>query len=123
MADEFSIKISILAKKGGAIFDRSESFKDDMSGDNWDGGIIDVDTTGISLAEADIASFGWVYVKNLGTSDSQYIDIQHGDNDAATVMVRLYGGESSIFKSPGKNALWADSSSGTQRLEFCIFEL
>ena len=123
MANEISINLSITASKNGAKFTRQESFKDDMTGDAWTTGVVDIDDTGISLAEQDVGTFGWVFVKNLGTDSTLYIDIQHSDNDDDDDAVRIYGGESTIFKTAGRSSLWADSSSGTQALEFAIIEL
>jgi hypothetical protein len=123
MANEISINISIQVEKNGAKFERQESFKDDMAGDAWTTGVVNIVEAGVQLTDLDIATYGWVFVKNLGTDTSIYVDIQHTQNTADDSLCRLYGGESSIFKTSALTALWADSSSGTQQVEYAIIEL
>ena len=123
MANEISITLSITAEKNGAKYTRQESFKDDMSGDAWTTGIVDITDSGVQMTDLDVGNYGWVFVKNLGTDKTLYVDIQHTQNTADDSLCRLYGGESSIFKTAGLTALWADSSSGTQAVEYAIIEL
>ena len=123
MANEIKINLSITAEKNGAKYTRQENFTDDMTGDAWTSGIVDITTSGVQLTDLEVGTYGWVFVKNLGTDSSLYVDIQHTQNTADDNLCRLYGGESSIFKSSGLTALWADSSSGTQAVEYAIIEL
>ena len=123
MANEINITLSITAEKNGAKFTRQESFKDDMSGDAWTTGIVDITDSGVQMTDLDVGNYGWVFVKNLGTDKTLYVDIQHTQNTADDSLCRLYGGESSIFKTAGLTALWADSSSGTQAVEYAIIEV
>ena len=123
MANEIKINLSITAEKNGAKYTRQENFTDDMTGDAWTSGIVDITASGVQLTDLDVGTYGWIFVKNLGTDSSLYVDIQHSQNDADDNICRLYGGESSIFKSSGLTALWADSSSGTQAVEYAIIEL
>ena len=123
MANEIKINLSITAEKNGAKYTRQENFIDDMSGDAWTSGIVDITTSGVQLTDLEVGTYGWVFVKNLGTDTSLYVDIQHTQNTPDDSLCRLYGGESSIFKSAGLTALWADSSSGTQAVEYAIIEL
>ena len=123
MANEISITLSITAEKNGAKYTRQESFKDDMSGDAWTTGIVDITDSGVQMTDLDVGNYGWVFVKNLGTDKTLYVDIQHTQNTADDSLCRLYGGESSIFKTAGLTALWADSSSGTQAVEYAIIEV
>ena len=123
MANEIKINLSITAEKNGAKYTRQENFTDDMTGDAWTSGIVDITTSGVQLTDLEVGTYGWVFVKNLGTDSSLYVDIQHTQNTADDNFCRLYGGESSIFKSSGLTALWADSSSGTQAVEYAIIEL
>jgi len=123
MANEIKINLSITAEKNGAKYTRQENFTDDMTGDAWTSGIVDITDSGVQLTDLDVGTYGWIFVKNLGTDSSLYVDIQHSQNDADDNICRLYGGESSIFKSSGLTALWADSSSGTQAVEYAIIEL
>ncbi|QDP60870.1 MAG: hypothetical protein Tp152DCM46671_52 [Prokaryotic dsDNA virus sp.] len=123
MANEIKVSISITAEKNGAKFTRSESFMDDMTGDAWSTGIVDVAEAGTQLTELDVGTYGWVFVKNLGTDNAKYVDIQHTQNTADDSLCRLYGGESTILKTAALTALWGDSSSGTQAVEYAIIEL
>ena len=123
MANEISITVSITANKNGAKFTRQESFQDDMTGDAWTTGIVDISASGVQLTDLDVGTYGWIFVKNLGSDSSLYVDIQSSQNTADDSLCRLYGGESTILKSPGLTALWADSSSGTQAVEYAIIEL
>ena len=124
MANEIKISLSITAEKNGAKYTRQETFLDDMSGDAWVTGVQQVDSSNEDIiTHENIANYGWIFVKNLGTDSSLYVDIQHSQNDSDDNLCRLYGGESSIFKSSGLTALWADSSSGTQAVEYAIIEL
>ena len=123
MANEISITLSITAEKNGAKYTRQESFKDDMSGDAWTTGIVDITDSGVQMTDLDVGNYGWVFVKNLGTNNALYVDIQSSQNTADDSLCRLYGGESSIFKTAGLTALWADSSSGTQAVEYAIIEV
>ena len=123
MANEIKISLSITAEKNGAKFTRSETFQDDMTGDAWTTGIVDITASGVQMTDLDVGTYGWVFVKNLGTSTSNYVDIQSSQNTADDNLCRLYGGESTILKTSGLTALWADSSSGTQAVEYAIIEL
>ena len=123
MANEISISLSISVSKNGAKFERNETFKDDMTGDAWTTGIVDVTASGVQLTDLEVATYGWIFVKDLGTNDSVYVDIQSSQNTADDSLCRLYGGESTILKSAGLTALWGDSSSGTQAIEYAIIEL
>ena len=127
MANEIKINLSISVSKNGAKYERQESFSDDMTGDAWATGIADITATGETLvADTDVGTYGWVFVKNLTSSGTTYIDIIHtdsGGDDSDDTLCRLYVGESTIFKTAGKTALYADSSSGTQRLEYALIEL
>jgi hypothetical protein len=123
MANEISISLSITASKNGAKFERHETFKDDMAGDAWTTGIVDITSSGVQLTDLEISTYGWIFVKNLNTNNSIYVDIQSSQNDSDDSLCRLYGGESTILKSAGLSALWADSSSGTQAVEYAIIEL
>ena len=126
MANEIKISLSITAEKNGAKYTRQETFLDDMSGDAWVTGVQQVDSSNEDIiTHENIANYGWIFLKNLGTDTSLYVEFAH---DTAAVdgddnICRLYGGESSIFKSSGLTALWADSSSGTQAVEYAIIEL
>ena len=125
MANEIKVKLSITAEKNGAKYDRTVTFQDDMTGDSWETGVVDVTTSGIELTELQIGTIGWIYVKNLSTG-TDYIDIGWTDtglHSADDISCRLYGGEATIFKSPGKTALFADANGSTQALEYAIIEL
>tara|TARA_R100001082_G_scaffold11232_1_gene6108 strand:+ start:1025 stop:1393 length:369 start_codon:yes stop_codon:yes gene_type:complete len=122
MANEIKINLSISATKNGAKFERQESFTDDMTGDAWTTGIVDITASGVQLTDLDVGTYGWVFVKNLSTG-SAYVDIQSSQNTADDNLCRLYAGESTILKTAGLTALWADSSSGTQAVEYAIIEL
>jgi len=122
MANEISIGISIRASKNGGVFKRSETFTDDMTGDAWTAGIVDITASGVQITEVQVGTYGWVFLKNLDTG-ANYIDIGHTQNTADDNLCRIYAGESCIFKTNGLTALWGDSSSGTQVLEYAIIEL
>ena len=123
MADEINISLSITVEINGAKYTRSENFKDDMAGDAWTTGIVDITASGVQLTDLDVGTYGWIFVKNLGTDSALYVDIQSSQNTADDSLCRLYGGESTILKSSALTALWADSSSGTQAVEYAIIEL
>lgn len=123
---DFKINVQIIFDHNGAKFERSESFTDTQTGNAYAAGIADIDTGGdTAVADADVGTYGWIYVKNLTTSGSAYIDIGHSAEGFAAddAICRLYPGEASIFKTAGLTALYADSSSGTQQLEYAIFQL
>tara|TARA_R110002051_G_scaffold316636_1_gene396555 strand:+ start:983 stop:1354 length:372 start_codon:yes stop_codon:yes gene_type:complete len=123
MANEIKISLSITAKKNGAKFTRQESFSDTMTGDAWSTGVKDITASGEQLTDLDVGTYGWIFVKNLNTDNALYVDIQSSQNDSDDSLCRLYGGESTILKTAGLTALWADSSSGTQAVEYAIIEL
>jgi hypothetical protein len=122
MANEISISLSVTVNKNGAKFTRQESFLDDMAGDAWITGVQQV-TTDDLITHEDIATYGWVYLKNLDTG-TDYVDFSHDASAAADDLIcRLYAGESCLFKTSGITALHAKSSSGTQAVEYAIIEL
>jgi len=127
MANEISISLSITASKNGAKFERHETFKDDMTGDAWVTGVQQVGAAAEALVtHGDITTYGWVYLKNLGTNSSLYVDFGHDDPSAGSgddAAFRLYGGESCIVKLAAITELEAISSSGTQAVEYAIIEL
>ena len=57
MADEISIKMSIKVEKNGAVYERHTDFKDDMTGDAWTTGIVDVTASGVQLTDLDVGSY------------------------------------------------------------------
>ena len=133
MANEIKKSVSITAEKNGAKFTRSESFMDDMTGDAIVYGVQQVGSSSEDLiTHEDVTTYGWIYLKNLGTNAANYVDFAHntaalnGDDN----ICRLYGGESCVLKcSAGDSsattvtALHAISSSGTQAVEYAIIEL
>lgn len=126
MANEIKINLSISVSKNGAKFERQESFSDDMAGDAWISGVQQVGASSEDIiTHEDIATYGWIYLKNCGTDKTLYVDFAHtaaalaGDDN----ICRLYGGESSILKSSAETGLFAISSSGTQTVEYAIVEL
>jgi hypothetical protein len=127
MANEIKINLSITAEKNGAKFTRQENFTGDMAGDAWVTGVQQVGTGSEALVtHADIATYGWVYLKNLGTDKALYVDFGHDDPSASSgddAAFRLYGGESCIVKLAAITELEAISSSGTQSVEYAIIEL
>ena len=70
MANEIKINLSITAEKNGAKYTRQENFTDDMTGDAWTSGIVDITTSGVQLTDLEVGTYGWVFVKNLGTDSS-----------------------------------------------------
>ena len=124
MANEISINLSITASKNVAKFERHENFKDDMTGDAWTTGVQQVATNEQITDHGDIATYGWIYLKNLGTNSTNYVTFgRESISDGTDHICRLYGGESCIIKTAGLTALWAVSSSGTQAVEYAIIEL
>lgn len=123
MANEIKISLSISVDKNGAKYNRQESFTDDMTGDAFTSGIADIVEAGVQMTDLSVGTYGWIFVKNLDTDSSKYVDIQSSQNTADDSLCRLYGGESTILKTAGLTALWADSSSGTQIVEYAIIEL
>ena len=124
MANEISISLSITVSKNGAKFTRQESFTDDMAGDSWSTGIIEIAATTTAITEIQVVNYGWIYLKNCGTNTALYVDFAHdGADEADDFICRLYGGESCILKSAGETGLHAISSSGTQNVEYAIIEL
>ena len=122
MANEIKISLSISASKNGAKFERQESFTDDMVGDAWTTGIVDITTSGVQLTDLDVTTYGWIFVKNLSTG-SDYVDIQSSQNTSDDSLCRLYAGESTVLKTAGLSALWADANNTTQAVEYAIVEL
>ena len=122
MANEIQIDLSIKVEKNGAKYERQVNFKDDMAGDAWTTGIVDVTTGGVQLTDLDVGTYGWVFVKNLSTG-ANFVDIGHTQNTADDYICRLYAGESSIFKTSGLTALWGDADTATQAIEYAIIEL
>ena len=117
MANEISISLSISVSKNGAKFERTETFKDDMTGDAGTTGIADITTSGVQMTELEVGTYGCVFVKNLSTG-AAYVDIQSSQNDSDDSLCRIYAGESALFKTAGLTALWGDSSSGTPAVEY-----
>ena len=126
MANEIKINLSITAEKNGAKYTRQETFTDDMTGDAWVTGVQQVGASSEDIiTHEDVANYGWIFLKNLGTDTSLYVEFAH---DTASVdgddnICRLYGGESCILKASSQTALHAISSSGTQAVEYAIIEL
>ena len=123
MANEIKISLSISVDKNGAKYNRQESFMDDMTGDAFTSGIADIAEAGVQMTDLSVGTYGWVFIKNLDTDSSKYVDIQSSQNTPDDSLCRLYGGESTILKTAGLTALWGDSSSGTQVVEYAIIEL
>ena len=133
MANEISISLSVTVNKNGAKFTRQESFLDDMAGDAWVTGVQQVGAASEDLiTHEDIATYGWIYLKNCGTNAALYVDFGHSTAalDGDDNICRLYGGESCILKASAGAAgatvvteLHARSSRGTQADEYAIIDL
>ena len=124
MANEIKVSLSITAEKNGAKFARQEVFNDDMAGDAWTTGVQQVSTNEQITDHGDITTYGWIYLKNLGTNSANYVTFgRESISDGTDHICRLYGGESCVIKTAGLTALWAVSSTGTQAVEYAIIEL
>ena len=124
MANEIKIGINLSVSKAGATYTRNESFTDDMVGDEWVSGVQEITTNEVIVDHADVGTYGWVYLKNLGTNASLYVDFgRESIADATDKICRLYGGEACIIKTAGLTGMYAVSSSGTQLVEYAIIEL
>ena len=83
MANEIKISLSITAEKNGAKFARQETFQDDMTGDAWVTGVQQVGaSTEDLITHENIATYGWIYLKNCGTDPALYVDFGHSNFSA-----------------------------------------
>ena len=124
MSDEITVSVSISAKKNGASFSMNQSFRDTMTGDNWSTGIAEVPASSTELiAVDDIGTYGWIFLHVLTDTGSAYVDFAHTAVTSDDTLCRLYAGESCVFKSAALTGLFAESSSGTQKVEYAILEL
>ena len=114
MANEIKISLSITAEKKGAKFARQETFQDDMTGDAWVSGIQQVGTGSEALVtHADIATYGWVYLKNL--DGTNIITVK---TDGAVSFLDLSPGEFAFMPVKGAVGLEVQANTATCILEY-----
>tara|TARA_R100001082_G_C4323504_1_gene142242 strand:- start:195 stop:599 length:405 start_codon:yes stop_codon:yes gene_type:complete len=134
MANEIKISINLSVEKNGASISKKVTFNDDMSGDAWANGVVDIATGGITEitpkeASAGIGAsgnWGWVMLSNLNTAADDYAIFSWTNSVAADDHVaKLYGGESCIipFKLGSVNTLFCQAYENACKIEYIIIEL
>ena len=119
MANEITGKLVLKVNKGGAKFNRAESFSYDMAGDSFTHSIVDVSDAGELLVQsADLVNGGYCFLKNLG---SAVISLGH-EADATDHKIRLQPGAIAFFEING-NTIYANTYQDTSLLEYFIIEL
>jgi hypothetical protein len=67
---------------------------------------------------ADTTKAHKVYIKNLSTSNSEYVNIELGASN--TIMGRLYGGDWAFFPYDGTNDIDIDTSDANMTVEYMV---
>jgi len=125
-ANEISVTTSIKVSKGNYDLSRSVGGNQiDMSGVNVSSLIQDIGTGAHELivVATDVTTNGYAYCRMLTTNATYYVDI--GPQGASTNLlpfIRLYAGETAVFRLHPTNAVYAQASGGTVSLEWTVIE-
>jgi len=122
MANELRIEAQLEYSKSGVKESRHDSVYIDVSGDSIHRSIQAIGNSAETLTfnSTDLSDVGYVFLKNLDTSSTIYIDEDSGLS-STTSMVALKPGEFAMFRS-GVDTIYGVSSSGTPNLEITLIE-
>ena len=121
MANELRIEAQLEYSKSGVKERRHDSAFIDVSGDSIHRSIQAIGTGAETLTfnSTDLSDVGYVFLKNLGTSGTIYIDEDSGLS-STTSMVALKPGEFAMFRS-GVDTIYGLASSA-ENLEIMLIE-
>jgi len=121
MANELRIEAQLEYSKNDVKHSKHDSTFIDVSGDAMHMGIQAIGTGAETLTfnSTDLSDVGYVFLKNLGTSGTIYID-EDSDLSSSTSMIALKPGEFAMFRS-GVDAIYALASSA-ENLQMILIE-
>lgn len=115
MADEISMTLSLQFKKGGAVLQRSESIRIDVTGDAFTHGVQSIPAANTALVEgAAVGDPGLVFVKNLDATNYVTVGI------TASYAIKLLPGEWAVFRAAA--AIFALANEAACIVEYFIIE-
>lgn len=120
MANELRIEAQMEYSKSGVKESRHDSAYIDVSGSYIHKSIQAIGSTAETLTfnSTDLSDVGYMFLKNLDTSNTIYIDEDSGLS-TTTSMVALKPGEFAMFRS-GVDTIYGISSSGSPNLEITM---
>ena len=121
MANELRIEAQLDYNKNNVKYSKHDSQFIDVSGDNVHMGIQAIGTSAEALTfnSTDLTDIGYVFLKNLGTSGTIYVD-EDSDMSTTTSMIALKPGEFALFRS-GVDTVYARASSA-ENLQIVLIE-
>lgn len=97
MADEIRGTISLNVDNGNFAYAKNETFTlDQATVGGANPGTVDVGTSEEAISFGDITNLGWVFMKNLDTTN--YVEWGPESGGALVVVGRLEAGESALFR-------------------------
>jgi hypothetical protein len=117
MADELSLAISATETKSGVSTEKSFTDNFDVSGIPFISAIQAIGTSDETLQLGDVASLGWLVMKN--TDATNYVEIGY---TSGTYFAKLKAGEFCAFRAgAGLTAIHAKANTGAINLEYVLF--
>lgn len=98
MANEISVTSILSASKNGASVSATHSLKQTMAGDQMISNVQIVGTASESILLGDVTTPGWVYLRNLDSTNFVSISVL-ATAVAGTSFTKLEAGESCLFKA------------------------
>ncbi len=122
MADEIQLSLSISCSKNGASINASGNMSITMAGDQFISNIQIVGTSNEALQVGDVSTTGYVYVKNLDSTN--YVEV-FLDNANTYLVAKLFPGEFTLYKPGGTGAanLFARANTGACNCQVIALEL
>jgi hypothetical protein len=96
MADEITAQVRLTFSKGGISLSRGpNSFNVDVSGSDAIHATQNIDTTAENIAKGDITTPGYMWVKNLDSTN--FVEIGYDDTGFKN-LIKLKAGEEALFR-------------------------
>jgi len=118
MSNELKVSIIVDFSKGGAKLSKQFSKQIDITGDSYTAAVHEVGTSEEELTQhADVGTPGWVYAKNLDSTN--YVEI---GSTTGVYDVKLLAGEAAIWRH-NSATVYAKANTAACKVDYVIFEL
>ena len=121
MANEISLSINVIASKNGASVTGSSSQTSTMAGDQMISNVQIVGTSSEQLLLGDVTTAGYVYLKNLDSTNFVSVSVIT-PAVAGTSFTKLLAGDMTIIKAVNAN-LYAIADTAPVNLQVIAIEL
>lgn len=118
MSNELTVTMSIRFSKGGAKYQKTFTDTIDVTGDAFTSGVQAIGTSEEEVAQgADLGTPGWVWIKNLDSTN--YVEI---GSTTGVYDIKLLAGEGCLYRH-NSATVYAKANTAACNIEYVIIEL